>query len=368
MKALEERWKDLIVSPFIERTAELAELRHLLAASRHRAVVIEGAAGTGKTMLASQFAKAFADDFPGGVQYRSGWSNIGRSLELGGGPALLVLDGLDEVSPDHQWAIPFLRDALGSRQDLYALITTRPKGDRLEFDRLAIKPLDGPSIVEMFRTALGSDVHPPQALIDLADGNPLIASLLVKMVGEWGDLAGVVEALRSFSRPGLVDVYGAPLNVRSNAGKRFITDVREVNDFILKLVEREPDTLFQLPPRRFEEICAELFERLGYTVELTPAINDGGKDLIIVKRSDIGTVLTFVECKKYSPTDPVGVEVIRALNGVVEAGRATSGLVMTTSRFTRGAKKLQGELQYRMSLADYGEFKKLLGQALGGDR
>lgn len=368
MKALEDQWKQLVSRPLLERRSELSELRQLLSSSKHRAVVLEGAPGTGKTTLASQFARAFADDFPGGIEYRSGWSASATPLSLNTGRALLVFDGFDEVMQARNWVVPFVNEALLTRPDLYALITTRPEVPRLEFDRLIMKPLDQTAIIEIFKNTLGNEIAPPQALIDLTDGNPLIAAILAKMAGDADDLAKLIESLKSFNRPGLVDVYGNPLSVQSAAGKRFITDVREVNDFILKLVAREPDTVFQLPPRRFEELCAEMFERLGYTVELTPAVNDGGKDIIIVKRSDIGTVLTFVECKRYAPTDPVGVEVIRALNGVVEAGRATSGLVMTTSRFTKGARRLQSELQYRMSLADYGQFQTLLGEALRGER
>lgn len=61
----------------------------------------------------------------------------------------------------------------------------------------------------------------------------------------------------------------------------------------------------------------------------------------------------LVECKKYDISNPVGVAVVRELYGVVEAERATGGLLVTTSTFTKGAKEFQKNNRYKMTLADY---------------
>lgn len=74
----------------------------------------------------------------------------------------------------------------------------------------------------------------------------------------------------------------------------------------------------------------------------------------------MGSFLYFVECKQYAADRPVGIGLVNALVGVVERGKATAGLLMTTSRFTSGARAVERELSARLSLKDYGNFKAYL--------
>jgi restriction system protein len=60
----------------------------------------------------------------------------------------------------------------------------------------------------------------------------------------------------------------------------------------------------------------------------------------------------------------VGVEVVRELYGVVQVEKATAGIVATTSHFTKGAKDLQSQLSYQMSLKDYVDVQEWLRSAL----
>ena len=99
----------------------------------------------------------------------------------------------------------------------------------------------------------------------------------------------------------------------------------------LSLLDKSPDLLFQLPSRRFEELVAEILEKQGYEVDLTPASGDGGFDMYAAKKDGLGNFLYLVECKRYTPPNKVGVEIIRAVNGVVQAKQATAGAVVTTS-------------------------------------
>lgn len=362
MHALHEQWHQRMSEAAVERTQALSELRRRLVSSSTRTLVLEGGPGSGKTTLASQYARAFVDEYPGGTEYRTGTGDPDRILKNGtaNAPRLLVFDGLDEVWPGREWAQGFLEDAIKDDPHLHLLITSRAIPETARFDRLQIGPMSEEDIAEIIRRQAGMEGSPPAAFIALANGNALLASLLGGLAQSNGNPTDLINALSSFSRPGLVDVLGRPMNPQTRSGKTFITDVREINDQILKMISRDPEIVYHLEPRRFEELSAEMFERLGYNVTLTPASKDGGKDLIIVKRDDLGTMLSFVECKRYAPNRPVGVEIVRALNGVVELGRATSGIVLTTSRFTTGAKTLQRELEYRMSLRDFADFKQLL--------
>jgi len=122
---------------------------------------------------------------------------------------------------------------------------------------------------------------------------------------------------------------------------------------LIKYLAQNPNMIYSLTPRKFEELVAELFIRDGMRVQLTPSTNDGGRDILVVSDTSLGKHLYYVECKQYSKDNPVGVELIRALYGVVEADKATAGLLVTTSYFTKGAKSFHESLKHRLSLRDH---------------
>ncbi|TSC19837.1 restriction endonuclease [Corallococcus sp. Z5C101001] len=116
-----------------------------------------------------------------------------------------------------------------------------------------------------------------------------------------------------------------------------------------------PGDIYKLTPRKFEELIAELFSGMGYSVRLTSVSRDGGRDVLASRNDPTGKILTLIECKRFSHTHKVDVGLVRSLYGVVEADCATRGILATTSFFTRDAKKLakSPNLKYRISLADY---------------
>jgi restriction endonuclease len=131
--------------------------------------------------------------------------------------------------------------------------------------------------------------------------------------------------------------------------------LEEVNDLLIEALAQNPDLMHEVHPRRFEELVAELFKRMGCAVVLTPPSRDGGRDVLAVRRDDVGTMLTLVECKRFRPDRKVGVGLVRSLYGVVMSDRASHGVVATTSSFTRGAKDYQQNLQYHLSLRDFND-------------
>ena len=121
----------------------------------------------------------------------------------------------------------------------------------------------------------------------------------------------------------------------------------------IRSLAKNPNDLRSMNPRQFEELIAELLEREGMDVQLTPPKSDGGRDILAFQQSAAGRLLHLVECKRYAKNNPVGVALVRSLYGVVESERATSGLLVTTSRFTKGAESFTKSVGYRMSLKDY---------------
>ena len=139
----------------------------------------------------------------------------------------------------------------------------------------------------------------------------------------------------------------------SNKSKIIRVEIEDINARLIEYLARNPAAMRELDPRRFEELVGSLFRERGYEVEITPQTRDGGKDIVLIGRSDVGAAMTLVECKRYQESNRVGVEVVRGLYGVVEELRATRGLIATTSYFTSEAKALRDKLAYRMELADF---------------
>ena len=139
-------------------------------------------------------------------------------------------------------------------------------------------------------------------------------------------------------------------------------DVRvlALNGDLLRELRRRPELLYQLAPRQFEELMAELYARQGFEVEVTKRTRDGGVDLYLLNQTPTGRALVLVEAKRYRADRPVGVGVVRQLYGVVEARRASAGVVATTSFFTPPARRFQEEVEFRMGLQDFRDLQRML--------
>jgi len=103
---------------------------------------------------------------------------------------------------------------------------------------------------------------------------------------------------------------------------------------ILKLIQEDSDVLYELDPRKWEEILAGAYEREGYDeVILTPRSGDFGRDVIAIKRG-FGSVRLLDQMKAYSPEHLVKANDVRAMIGVLTGDQnASKGIVTTTSDF-----------------------------------
>jgi hypothetical protein len=88
------------------------------------------------------------------------------------------------------------------------------------------------------------------------------------------------------------------------------------------------------------EVVAELLASFGCDVSITPASRDGGHDILAVSRDALGLETAWVvECKRYRPEHPVGIDVVRALYGVKFGLGLPQALLVTTSTLTRSARQ-----------------------------
>lgn len=113
-----------------------------------------------------------------------------------------------------------------------------------------------------------------------------------------------------------------------------------------------------MSPRDFEFFVADIFEKLGFSVKITQATRDGGKDIIATKADPIPYTL-IIECKHWGENHKVDVSVVRSVYGVQMAMQANQSVIVTSSRFTKDARAFAEERQNLMALWDIDDLLKL---------
>ena len=354
-----------LLSTFVGREEELAAIRNAFA-SGARGVVIVGVAGSGKSSVARVFGVRAEKDFPSGVFAASAsWPEspehlLARALPgRPSGTALLILDDAEVLD---ETGLRLLQEALSLNPYLRVILTSRrPIAISGDFLTISLSPgISQQAFAELLRrrNAFAHGQGDDELLFRLfqtAGGSALFANLAAEAVregavGSWDDL---FAHLQGFHTPGLIGPDGHPLTRESEEYRRVVVDVSSVNAELLRLLKREPESAWKLPPRKFEEIVAEILSKQGYEVSLTPASGDGGFDMYAARKDGLGKFLYLVECKRYVPPSKVGVEIVRSLYGVVQTQRATAGAIVTTSFFTGGAEQFQREVQHQLHLHNY---------------
>ncbi|WP_428717123.1 restriction endonuclease [Undibacterium curvum] len=136
--------------------------------------------------------------------------------------------------------------------------------------------------------------------------------------------------------------------------------VATIDDEIKKYFKKHPEKLYELSPRKFEELVASILKDLGFDVELTQATRDGGRDIIAYVRNSVCSYLTHIECKRYAADNKVGVGIIREVLGVHNIRKATKSVIVTTSFFSSDAVKEAEMLENQIDLRDFNDLKSWL--------
>jgi RNA recognition motif-containing protein len=128
-----------------------------------------------------------------------------------------------------------------------------------------------------------------------------------------------------------------------------ITVAFTVSDVIRKIAIGWLD-IHKITPRQFEELITELLKNFGYKCELTPFIKDGGKDIIAIQTDGVLTNKIYVECKHHSK--PVGINYVKILHSTFTNNKVTKGIIVTNSRFTKGAQEFIKENRWVLESKD----------------
>jgi deoxyadenosine/deoxycytidine kinase len=350
---------------YFGRDKELALLETFFIKEKHTVVVISGINAVGKTSLWRVFLRSHPKVFDGKVQVFSaaprfeGFSKIDDKIKL------VVID---DISYDYN-------DRL--ENDIIDLLKTHPQKQFL---------LVGANINNLKRVISDSHIHldalqklesnqfleelleiklPQKDILRIANlskGNPYLLKLFSYYINQnkysLEQIFNLVN--QDFSQKGIIDKSGFEISDTSAAFKHITSDIQIVNKSILDKIRFRPEDIHQLHSRQFEEMVAELMEKRGYNVDLTKATHDGGKDLIIAHQADIGNFIYYVECKRYAPTNPVGVNLVRELAGTISVDRVTAGIMVTSSYFSPDAIEFSEKIKNQMSLIDFIKLKEWL--------
>ncbi len=128
-----------------------------------------------------------------------------------------------------------------------------------------------------------------------------------------------------------------------------------VHSCLVSLIKDNPKSLFNITPRQFEELIAELFRDFGFEIELTRATRDGGRDIIAVY--EIANIKTkyLVECKRYDPSKKISIGIVQKLFGVKMSEAANKAILVTTSSFTKPAIEFASKHLWDLDLRDYND-------------
>lgn len=344
-------------STFIGRRSEIEWLHERLYGRRQSSpIVVAGAGGVGKTTLLQLFLSSRRRE------EETTWLNLEASADPVGevsafveslyasreGEIIVAIDGAERLT-DAQMEVVGQR-VLNLKRIRGLIFSTRrtPIMPRAEILNLGVM---APAESEELLQKLLKGGFPEEMLaraVQITAGYPAAAKMLAQLVRE-GRRDEVAELLRG-------EIYDVEKALVLPA-QEIISEVRPeivvANAALVERLRRQPESVYRLPARQFEEVIAELLDDMGFEVELTKQTRDGGKDILAYMNTGIGKFLCLVEAKKYRKDRKVGVELVRTLYGTLCDYQANSAMLVTTSSFSKdgpaGDPAFRGDARVRPS-------------------
>ncbi|MFC1869651.1 restriction endonuclease [Chloroflexota bacterium] len=123
--------------------------------------------------------------------------------------------------------------------------------------------------------------------------------------------------------------------------------------YLVSLVKDHPESLFDITPRQFEELIAELFHDFGFDIELTQATRDGDRDIVAIYEAANIKTKYLIECKRYKSTTKVSLAIVQRLYGVKMSEAANKAILVTTSSFSKPANQFASSHVWDLDLKGY---------------
>jgi restriction system protein len=353
-------------SPFIGRKRQLEEIARFLDKSRfHGEPVLKiiGPPGSGKTALVHEVARRqprltpiwvrfdqklqnpaeFSRNYLDHVLHRDGERNSKeRELES----VLVVLDAVEAAS--ESVLTDWLRAIFNYKRVAGLILTSR--------DHIPIRG------EEFFLKGMSSDEARDflKQQLDESIGTQDIDALIKKAAGFPAALSLISELLRHHPKDKILSAIDGQVYALKKADEsKIIQAVRpQIITFSGELVHqltKTPEKIYDVSSRQFEQLIADLFNDMGWEVELTKATRDGGRDILAHLNTGTMKLLCLIEAKKHRKDRPVGVQLVRNLYGTFCDEQANSAMLVTTSYFSEDAKTFRDKHKYQLTLKDYAD-------------
>ena len=135
------------------------------------------------------------------------------------------------------------------------------------------------------------------------------------------------------------------------------------NELNATLEEDLVERIVAADPTFFEHLIIDLMVAMGYggpgSGRHLGKTSDGGVDGII-RADPLGLDIVFLQAKRYSPGNGIGVDKIREFAGALDERGALKGVFVTTSHFGSSARQYADRSPKRLILIDGEELARLL--------
>ncbi len=181
--------------------------------------------------------------------------------------------------------------------------------------------------------------------LELTEGPSQVEKEEVLSIGSVQYPESSVKAASGLLIPGAVDRLILPMPAAPAIA---------VIEDLLTSIANGSRNLLQLNWRKFEDLMREILERAGWSTKPMGYTKDGCVDIIAMTQVSPGVpVEMMVQCKRSSPSNPVGIEVVREVWSVKWQHGFHQAMIATTSRFTRGARRQAQE--WKLDLREHDE-------------
>ena len=111
---------------------------------------------------------------------------------------------------------------------------------------------------------------------------------------------------------------------------------------VLRPHELALERILLLHPSEFEQLVGHLLSAMGFEIEVTPPVADGGVDFRgVLNVSNAAQVAITGQVKRYQPSSKITARPIRDLRGRIPIG--SQGTFVTTSDYTKDARRVAEE-------------------------
>lgn len=272
---------------FVGRSKEIGWLERqiYLRDFRHVPIFITGAPGVGKTSFITHFltSRRSANEFtPVWLDLHLYLKDVKEFVEAlrkrlyeakSRDQLIVVLDDAEQLNDEQLKRA--VNECFNFKAVRHILIGTRRVPNIEGAVNLHLAGLNQPELNQLIKALIGEQL-PTTALSNIANasnGIPLIISMVAHFLESQGP-----EGLSALLTGQLYDI--STKTSQEQIIKVVKPSIISARETLIVALRKQPLSVFDLAPRDFEKVLAELLTDMGYEIELTKATRDGGKDIL----------------------------------------------------------------------------------------